>query len=591
MKKLFKKNIIILALLLVSLVAVSAVNAADNASETVGDGTGSFDELDELINDESSLEINLDKDYIHDSEWEDDCIYISEGQIIDGKGHVIDGNRHSRIFYSSDDNIQVKNLVIKNTKDSKESYYGPIYFEGKNCILDNCTFINNKGDFNIVEIHGKGTIIKNCKFINNNANCLIDVYGNGLTLSSCDFIGNTVGTAIYGDGNSANIENCNLNDNIGSLIRLSEKAVLSNCNFNNNKLEAEWELFIEVSKNSIIRNCNFNKFKFNPDEEDDIIRLCDGDCSVFDCNFTGNDVRHCIGVNYDTGKDTISNCNFENNHWDSFAYTNEYTIVKNLKFNNNEVRYSIFTYFSGAIVNHQYVLGVSYVDSNGIGLSNQKVKYTVGGKSYEKTTDKYGSIEIVYKKFGSSKIVLTNPVTKEKLTTTATLYKVFDKNKDVTKYYKSSTTYKVRVFNYKGKLAVGAQVRFNMGYKTFYSKVDKKGYATLKLNQKPGKYTVSVKYADYYVLNKITIKSTIITKDINKKVKKSGNFKVKILNGKGKSYAKQLVKVNLKGKIYKIKTNKNGIATFKIPKNLKKGKYTIKTTYNGYTVSNKLTVK
>lgn len=52
-----------------------------------------------------------------------------------------------------------------------------------------------------------------------------------------------------------------------------------------------------------------------------------------------------------------------------------------------------------------------------------------------------------------------------------------------------------------------------------------------------------------------------------------------------------MVKVKFKGKTYKLKTNSKGIATFKIPKNLKKGKYTIKTTYNGLTNSNKIIVK
>ena len=78
---------------------------------------------------------------------------------------------------------------------------------------------------------------------------------------------------------------------------------------------------------------------------------------------------------------------------------------------------------------------------------------------------------------------------------------------------------------------------------------------------------------------------------ISKKVKKSAKFKVKVLNSKGKAFKNQLVKIKFKGKTYKFKTNKNGIATFKIPKNLKIGKYTIKTTYNGLTNSNKIIVK
>ena len=42
---------------------------------------------------------------------------------------------------------------------------------------------------------------------------------------------------------------------------------------------------------------------------------------------------------------------------------------------------------------------------------------------------------------------------------------------------------------------------------------------------------------------------------------------------------------------YSAKTNSKGIATLKLAKNLKVGKYTVKTTYKGLTVSNKITVK
>ena len=93
------------------------------------------------------------------------------------------------------------------------------------------------------------------------------------------------------------------------------------------------------------------------------------------------------------------------------------------------------------------------------------------------------------------------------------------------------------------------------------------------------------------VKNRIVVKSTLKTKNVSKKVKKSGKFTVKVLNSKGKAYSKQTVKIKFKGKTYNLKTNKKGIATFKLSKNLKAGKYTIKTTCNGLTNSNKITVK
>ena len=138
---------------------------------------------------------------------------------------------------------------------------------------------------------------------------------------------------------------------------------------------------------------------------------------------------------------------------------------------------------------------------------------------------------------------------------------------------------------------VGKYVKFTVKGKTYKVKTNKNGVATLKIALKPGKYTVNVAYGSAKVNSKITVKTTLITKNLSKKVKKSAKFKVKVLTSKGKAYANKVVKVKFKGKTYKIKTNGKGIATFKVPKNLKVGKYTIKTTCNGLTNTNKIIVK
>ena len=162
---------------------------------------------------------------------------------------------------------------------------------------------------------------------------------------------------------------------------------------------------------------------------------------------------------------------------------------------------------------------------------------------------------------------------------------------DLTKYYQNSKiSFKVTVYDLIGKV-ISKKVKFTVNSKSYFVKTDKNGVATLKLKFKPGKYTIYSAYGDVKVKNKITIKNTLITKNLYKKFKKSGKFHVKVLNSKGKAFAKKVVKINFKGKTYKIKTNKKGIATFKVSKNLKIGKYTIKTSYNGLTNTNKIIVK
>ena len=50
------------------------------------------------------------------------------------------------------------------------------------------------------------------------------------------------------------------------------------------------------------------------------------------------------------------------------------------------------------------------------------------------------------------------------------------------------------------------------------------------------------------------------------------------------------VTFKIKGKTYKVKTNKKGIATLKLKK-LKPGKYTVRTSYGNVKISNKLIIR
>ena len=164
-------------------------------------------------------------------------------------------------------------------------------------------------------------------------------------------------------------------------------------------------------------------------------------------------------------------------------------------------------------------------------------------------------------------------------------------SKNLKIYYKSKDKFKIQVFDKNGNKAAYKDVTFNINNREYHAMTDGNGYAALKITQKPGKYTIFTQYEDIIVKNRITVKTTLITKNLSKKVKKSAKFKIQVLNSKGNAFKKQLVKINFKGKTYKLKTNGKGISTFKISNNLKVGKYIIKTTCNGLTNSNKIIVK
>ena len=165
-------------------------------------------------------------------------------------------------------------------------------------------------------------------------------------------------------------------------------------------------------------------------------------------------------------------------------------------------------------------------------------------------------------------------------------------NKDVTMYYGAGKYYKVKVLDDYGQPAEGVKVNIKIGSTTKTVTVDENGYASLKITQKPGKYSVTVAYKGFKVSNKVTVKTTLVTKNIAVKKGKTIKFTAKLLNSNGKILKNKKVTFKFSGKTYKIKTNSKGIATLKVTnKKLKVGKYTVKTTYGKLTNSNKITIK
>lgn len=163
---------------------------------------------------------------------------------------------------------------------------------------------------------------------------------------------------------------------------------------------------------------------------------------------------------------------------------------------------------------------------------------------------------------------------------------------DVNVFYSANNSYGVRIINPVGdSVGKGVNVTFIFNGKKYCAKTDDDGYASFSFTRQAGSYSVKAYVGNISSKNKITVKPLFKTHDITKKYKKSSKFTVKLVKMNGKSVNRKAIKITFKGKTHTIKTNSKGIATFTIPKNLKLGKYTIKTLYNGCLVKNSLKVK
>ena len=162
--------------------------------------------------------------------------------------------------------------------------------------------------------------------------------------------------------------------------------------------------------------------------------------------------------------------------------------------------------------------------------------------------------------------------------------------KDLSAYYGSHKKFMVKVFNDDGTPAGDVDVHFFIKGKNaidYNIKLsNSKGIVSFPIKYPSGKYDVvsavycyddNGKKTDdfWFTKNKIKIKSTISAFLLSKSIKdKNKKFSIKFLDCDGKMLKHKKIKLKVKGKVYKIKTNSKGIAKFKI-NSLKIGKHKI----------------
>ncbi|WP_458405407.1 beta strand repeat-containing protein [Methanobrevibacter sp.] len=244
--------------------------------------------------------------------------------------------------------------------------------------------------------------------------------------------------------------------------------------------------------------------------------------------------------------------------------------------------------------NSPYDYKAEFLDNEGHILANTTVQFIVNGKTYNVKTDSQG---IAYLDadlaIGKYDVTIINPVTGANETATTTIVKRLIENKDITLDFDDGTCYVVRAIGDDGQpVGAGEVVGFRVNGVDYIGITDSKGYAKLRINLNPTKYTITAQYSAYKVNNKIVVKQTmkLVKKTVKVKKGKKIVLKAKVKLSNGKAVKGKLIKFKFKGKIYKAKTNKKGIAKVTIKKKsvlkkLKKGK---KYTYIAIYYKNKL---
>lgn len=148
---------------------------------------------------------------------------------------------------------------------------------------------------------------------------------------------------------------------------------------------------------------------------------------------------------------------------------------------------------------------------------------------------------------------------------------------NVVKYYgDKDTKFEVSVYDSNNTPKKDVNIQFGrvMG-KTLEKTTNSNGKAYFPINYNLGKHTVRVfiineDNSGYWTVDKtVKIKSTIILKEMVKFSGEKKKFKIQFLDSKGNKLVKKIVKIKMKGKTHKLRTDKNGYV--KIKSNFKSG--------------------
>ena len=289
-------------------------------------------------------------------------------------------------------------------------------------------------------------------------------------------------------------------------------------------------------------------------------------------------------VHYMNGTSLVSK---DNNSWTDLAPLNKtvclkvYTVADDTKIINNKnitVDYAGGSYFSVKVVT---------AEGRDVG-AGESVKFTINGKSTTVKTDNNGMAKIKITDL-PGKYTLTTTYRGKTYKNTVTVKQVLKTTKTSVKNTDKKLILKASL-KINGKAIKGKVITFKFRGKTYKAKTNAKGIAQVTIKQAVIKKLTGKSYAVKVTYLKDTVKTTVNVKQVLKankvRIKKSvKRFKLKaILKINGKLAKKKLIKFTFRGKTYKAKTNKKGVATVTIKKaaikNLKKGKtYYVKVAY------------
>ena len=381
--------------------------------------------------------------------------------------------------------------------------------------------------------------------------------------------------------------------------------------------ETSWDLSIYV--NSVLKHSQSGKSpsSYSTIELSKMIPLRIGD--IFEIEFkisvkgdAGIPISEAVSLNHEFYTQNISHISHDGINWidlyglawtyPGHTYTSQVACIKAFTIINANDHSSGGEKLSQSIkvddlecyLNENYRFSVKVVDKSGNALVDKKVSFTIDGKTFNTNTNREGKaiLDYVFDEVGKYSISISSPAEDNYLSSS---YSVSFNVKSTINLpsetvYALNSKYSVKLFDVNGS-GINGDVTVSIGAK-IYDITCKNGSASLSVDLAPGSYVVNI-------FNPLTNESLTQSIKVVERITKNNDltmyygagkyYKVKVVNDHGKVQANLKVTFKVNGKTYYRYTDSNGYASLKI--SLTPKTYTITATYNGYKVSNKITVK
>ena len=260
--------------------------------------------------------------------------------------------------------------------------------------------------------------------------------------------------------------------------------------------------------------------------------------------------------------------------------------------NSTDVHVKVLSTISGEDIVKMFRNDTQYYaffkDTSGNPLRSQNVNFNINGVFYTRTTDANGRARLnINLNDGTYIITAINPVNGDQYSNTIKVLPILVEGNDLTKYYRNDSVYSIKLLDDVGNPFADKTVTFNINGVFYNRQTNASGYANLNIRLQPGDYIVTAEYNGYMYSNNVKVLPVLFGNDTESYINES-NFCVKLIDGQGMPYANQSIEFNINGVIYTNTTDENGISNLFV--NLAKGEYIVTSTYDEYSINNKITM-